>query len=145
MDINDELNRAIFVGLVLQTGLTQSQLAKWTTATNGGVVDRDFCRKLKNPHSTAFRRWSKSDLLFLQSLILMKEAGFDISNVEFADSKLISSINHPDIGKVSFTTIDTNEIKFDKLFDRKPSEFFSMSDSEKLEFINKARLICKKD
>ncbi|MDI5832480.1 hypothetical protein OCF84_20515 (plasmid) [Shewanella xiamenensis] len=144
MDKNsDELNRAIFVGLALQTGLSQMQLSKWTQATNSNTVDRELYRKLVSPDSKSFRRWTKADLLFFQTLNLLNVAGFDLSSVKFNENKLISDINHPELGRFSFETLNLSPIEFDKECVRKPSEYFECSEADKLEFISKAKLIQK--
>jgi hypothetical protein len=135
--VEDFFNRDMFVGLVLQTGLSLEELSKWTSATNETSVDRELTRKLRNPSMPSSRRWSKADLLLLQSLVLLREAGFDLTSVKFNEHKLITEIHHPERGFFSFVTTDITPT--DSL--SAPTELFKMSSEQKAGFISKATLI----
>jgi hypothetical protein len=137
--VEDYFNRDMFVGLVLQTGLTLEELSKWTSATNDASVDRELTRKLRSPSMASSRRWSKADLLLLQSLVLLREAGFDLNTAKFNEHKLISEIHHPERGFFSFVTTDiapTNSLCA-------PTELFKMNSEQKADFISKATLVKK--
>lgn len=136
---DDLFNQNLYVALVLQTDLSLQQLSKWTSASNDAGVDRDCTRKLRNPKMQSSRGRTKADLLLLQSMVLLKHAGFDLDSVLFDDNKLISHIKHRDMGTFSYNVIDHSPIDCSS----SPAELFKLADSAKAEYVKKATLVVK--
>lgn len=140
MNSDDDLfKQNLYVALVLQTDLSLQELSKWTSASNDAGIDRDCTRKLRNPNMQSSRGWTKADLLLLQSMVLLKQAGFDLKSVQFDENKLISHIKHRDMGTFSYNVIDHSPIDCDST----PAELFKLPNSAKAEYVKKAKLVVK--